>query len=259
VVFASHRYTDVPTSSTFHADIDAIAAVGVTTGCAVGKYCPKDFVTREQMAAFLNRLGALGPGKTPVVNATKLDGKDSTEFLASNGKAADSERLDGLNSTAFLGAGAKAADSDLLDGLNATAFLLAAGKAADSELLDGLNSTAFLGAGAKAADSELLDGLDSTAFPRVIASGSQAVDLGSITALTCAATNIGSADSHGNHVLVNNPYDEAAITSAPTLLDVFGVRVTDGGGDDIWIKVCNRGAILPIDPGSVTFDWTLLN
>jgi hypothetical protein len=73
---ASHQFTDVPTTNTFHADIDAIRDAGVTTGCAVGKYCPKDFVTREQMAAFLNRLGALGPGKTPVVNADKVDGKD---------------------------------------------------------------------------------------------------------------------------------------------------------------------------------------
>jgi hypothetical protein len=79
-VIANHRFSDVPTSNTFHDDIDAIADVGVTTGCAVGKYCPKDFVTREQMAAFLNRLGALGPGKTPVVNADKVDGID--EVLA---------------------------------------------------------------------------------------------------------------------------------------------------------------------------------
>ena len=39
-----------------------------------GNYCPKDYVTREQMAAFMNRLGALQAGKTPVVNADKVDG-----------------------------------------------------------------------------------------------------------------------------------------------------------------------------------------
>jgi hypothetical protein len=80
-VLASHQFADVPTSSTFHADIAAIRNAGLTTGCAPNLYCPKDFVTREQMAAFLNRLGALGAGKTPVVNATKLDGKDSTAFM----------------------------------------------------------------------------------------------------------------------------------------------------------------------------------
>ncbi len=80
-VIASHQFTDVPNTNTFHADIDALADAGVTTGCAAGKYCPKDFVTREQMAAFLNRLGALQAGKPPVVNATRLDGLDSTSFM----------------------------------------------------------------------------------------------------------------------------------------------------------------------------------
>ena len=89
-VVASHQFTDVPTSNTFHNDIAAIREAGITTGCAVGKYCPKDFVTREQMAAFLNRLGALSKGKTPVVNAAW---------------AQDAERLDGLDSSDFLGAG----------------------------------------------------------------------------------------------------------------------------------------------------------
>ena len=83
-VIASHQFTDVPTSSTYHNDIDAIRDAGVTTGCALNLYCPKDFVTREQMAAFLNRLGALGPGKTPVVNATKIDGLNSTQFARSD-------------------------------------------------------------------------------------------------------------------------------------------------------------------------------
>ena len=75
-VLASHQFSDVPNTNSFHADIDAIADAGVTTGCAPGKYCPKDYVTREQMAAFLNRLGALQAGKPPVVNADKVDGKD---------------------------------------------------------------------------------------------------------------------------------------------------------------------------------------
>jgi hypothetical protein len=83
-VLASHSFVDVPTGNTFHDDIAAIAAVGVTTGCSANEYCPKDYVTREQMAAFLNRLGALAPGKTPVVNAAKLDGMDSTDFLATD-------------------------------------------------------------------------------------------------------------------------------------------------------------------------------
>lgn len=39
-------------------DINAIAAAGITQGCGPSTYCPNDFVTRGQMAAFLHR--ALG-------------------------------------------------------------------------------------------------------------------------------------------------------------------------------------------------------
>jgi hypothetical protein len=84
-VIASHQFSDVPNTNTYHADIDALADAGVTTGCGDGStYCPSAFVTREQMAAFMNRLGALGAGKTPVVNATKLDGIDSSQFVRSD-------------------------------------------------------------------------------------------------------------------------------------------------------------------------------
>lgn len=81
VALASHSFTDVPNGHPFHADIAALKDSGVsTTGCGGGKFCPDDFVTRGQMAAFLNRLGALSASKTPVANATKLDGYDSTAF-----------------------------------------------------------------------------------------------------------------------------------------------------------------------------------
>jgi hypothetical protein len=84
VVVASHQFSDVPDSNPYHNDIDALADSGVTSGCGGGNFCPSALVTREQMAAFMNRLGALAPGKTPVVNATKLDGLDSTQFARSD-------------------------------------------------------------------------------------------------------------------------------------------------------------------------------
>ena len=76
----SHQFLDVPDSNPFHADISALADSGVTTGCGGSNFCPSAFVTREQMAAFMNRLGALSPSKVPVVNADRLDGLDSTEL-----------------------------------------------------------------------------------------------------------------------------------------------------------------------------------
>ena len=79
---ASHQFGDVPDSNPFHADIDALADSGVTTGCGGGNFCPSANVTREQMAAFMNRLGALQQGKTPVVNADKVDGVDAIGVAA---------------------------------------------------------------------------------------------------------------------------------------------------------------------------------
>ena len=90
--YAIHDFTDVPDSNTFHEDISAIADAGVTLGCNPpdnDEYCPDDNVTREQMAAFMNRLGALGPGKTPVANAaTALQADNATT-------AGDADTVDG--------------------------------------------------------------------------------------------------------------------------------------------------------------------
>lgn len=48
-------------TSTFVAHIEWIAEEGITTGCAPGFYCPRNSVTRGQMAAFLNRALDLPP------------------------------------------------------------------------------------------------------------------------------------------------------------------------------------------------------
>jgi hypothetical protein len=80
IVLANHTFTDVPTSHPFHADIAVVAASGVASGCSATRYCPDAYVTRGQMAAFLNRLGALSPEKPPVVNADELDGRDANEL-----------------------------------------------------------------------------------------------------------------------------------------------------------------------------------
>lgn len=96
VVLASHQFSDVPTSDPFHGDIDALVDAAITAGCGGGKYCPTKNVTRDQMAAFMNRLGALGPGKKPVVHAaTALTANSATT-------ASNAGQLDGLDSTAFL-------------------------------------------------------------------------------------------------------------------------------------------------------------
>ena len=54
-VIASHLFTDVPNSHTFHTNISNLSNAGITAGCAATTYCPDQAVTRGQMAGFLNR------------------------------------------------------------------------------------------------------------------------------------------------------------------------------------------------------------
>jgi hypothetical protein len=86
-VLAAHQFGDVPNSNIFHGDIDALVDAGVTAGCGGGNYCPNQAVTRGQMAAFMNRLGALAPGKVPVVNADRLDGYHANGLIRVAGDA----------------------------------------------------------------------------------------------------------------------------------------------------------------------------
>lgn len=52
------------TAGSIHAaDIAALAAAGITTGCAPDRYCPDDPVTRAQMAGFLVRAFELEPSQ----------------------------------------------------------------------------------------------------------------------------------------------------------------------------------------------------
>lgn len=67
VVSASHQFSDVPNSHTFHAAIDRAKDAGLTSGCTATKFCPNANVTRGQMTAFLNRglgRGTLSSGGT---------------------------------------------------------------------------------------------------------------------------------------------------------------------------------------------------
>jgi hypothetical protein len=49
--------------SIHEADINRVAAAGIATGCAGGRYCPRSVVTRQQMASFLARALDLSPAR----------------------------------------------------------------------------------------------------------------------------------------------------------------------------------------------------
>jgi hypothetical protein len=58
ISIAGDRFSDVPSSNTFHDDISWLADQGITLGCnppANTQFCPDDDVTRGQMAAFMRR------------------------------------------------------------------------------------------------------------------------------------------------------------------------------------------------------------
>ncbi len=55
---ASATFTDVPTDHPFFQFVEALAASGITAGCAADQFCPDNPVTRGQMAVFLTK--ALG-------------------------------------------------------------------------------------------------------------------------------------------------------------------------------------------------------
>lgn len=57
---ATDYFTDDRTSA-HHANINALAAAGVTFGCDTDRYCPDDEVPRAQMATFLARAIGLAP------------------------------------------------------------------------------------------------------------------------------------------------------------------------------------------------------
>jgi len=64
-VWASHDFNDVPSGHPFHAPISAVADAGITTGFGDGGFHPSDPVTRQAMAAFLERgLGRIAQNST---------------------------------------------------------------------------------------------------------------------------------------------------------------------------------------------------
>ena len=54
-------FQDVQPGSTHARAIGSLAAAGITEGCAPGRFCPRDPVSREQMASFLSRALGLTP------------------------------------------------------------------------------------------------------------------------------------------------------------------------------------------------------
>ena len=82
-VMGAVSFTDVPDDHTFKTDIDWLAAAGVTKGCNPpdnDEFCPDEYVTRAQMAAFMHRLA-----NNEVVNAKTVGGLTADELRGPKG------------------------------------------------------------------------------------------------------------------------------------------------------------------------------
>lgn len=61
---ASSDYFPDDAGSQHEADINRLAAAGITNGCGNGEYCPTEAVTRDQMASFIARALSLAPASS---------------------------------------------------------------------------------------------------------------------------------------------------------------------------------------------------
>ena len=76
-------FTDLSSTSFATADVACIYDLGVTKGTSSSTYSPADFVTREQMAAFLGRLWRAS-GRTCSSSATPFTDLSSTSFATAD-------------------------------------------------------------------------------------------------------------------------------------------------------------------------------
>ena len=55
--FGASPFTDVAAGETYCTSTEWLKNRNITLGCTATTYCPNDYVTRAQMALFMNRLG----------------------------------------------------------------------------------------------------------------------------------------------------------------------------------------------------------
>jgi hypothetical protein len=94
----SRDYFTDDNSSIFEASINRLAASGITSGCTATRFCPDATITREQMAAFLDRALHL-----PSTSRDYFTDDNSSIFEASINRLAASGITSGCTATTFCG------------------------------------------------------------------------------------------------------------------------------------------------------------
>jgi hypothetical protein len=72
-VLANHQFSDVPTSASYHDEVESLVGAGITAGCGGTNYCPGNPVTRGQMAQFLARGLSRAAMSTTVLDSSIID------------------------------------------------------------------------------------------------------------------------------------------------------------------------------------------
>jgi hypothetical protein len=118
-VLANHQFTDVPTSASYHDEVESLVGAGITAGCGGTQYCPGNPVTRGQMAQFLVRGLSRSAMSTSLVDDTivtsdgfvtiaavsiEVGGVSGNQFVEVIGEVTASGNLSGCGDTCYVNA-----------------------------------------------------------------------------------------------------------------------------------------------------------
>ncbi|MBI2566688.1 MAG: hypothetical protein HYV63_06615 [Candidatus Schekmanbacteria bacterium] len=144
-------------STAFAAASHAHSGSAITSGTVADAYIASTIARDSEILSTV--LAGDGAGST--LDADKLDGADSTDFLGATSKAADADKLDGADSTAFAAASHAHSGSAITSGTVADAYIDST-IARDSEIM----STVLAGDGSgSTVDGDTVDGLHASAIP----------------------------------------------------------------------------------------------
>jgi hypothetical protein len=133
-VLANHQFTDVPTSASYHDEVESLVGAGITAGCGATTYCPGNPVTRGQMAQFLVRGLSRSAMSTATLDDTivrtdlfvtiaavtiEVGGVSGNQFVDVTGEVTASGTLTGCGEFCYVNARLRDADSGTI---STTAF-----------------------------------------------------------------------------------------------------------------------------------------
>jgi hypothetical protein len=157
---ACEAFTDVDAASPFCPSVLWMKQRGITVGCGATTYCPVNSTTRDQMAAFMNRLGAVLT--RPAVSVEASPGAvnpDANAIVCSSADqaAATYERRMGVDAV-FMGQGQGSGDLgvQLVESVNAGTTWIALGPVLPTGIAEGRWSNVRLNATRDVAPSEVV-------------------------------------------------------------------------------------------------------